>query len=687
MLVHLQTCLQIVDMGVIKNAPGREEPKTFNEAFKQARLDLGANQIFEFQGRKYGTNLAGEKFTPSAEVLKVHFGSDTAAIQKRLEEENRRMESPYTSKNTVKVEPDWKDWKEIKKDNLEFNKMDQASRIVQYKKQNPTGKNYAIVDKKKGLVHLYEEGKDEPIYTAAVDLGARKSDAQTVTKYKDQNKDGKITDADKVGGKFQVDWSAGNLSTGAGKFFISNIDKKGYGGLPILNMMNEKQYEQFKKTGKVENVATSFHKGYIADDDARVSNGCIRCNKPTLDKVSNHLSNASEVYILPEDEGNEFVLENGKLNFKVRSGKDYNSYTDSQGRSQKGQGINRGQNTLNYRPIKIGLNEEEFKKNVFQWNDFNDKKELEQTTKPYLRALADNKQRVMKSVGISGDVYNDVAKVAFGIYGTESNYGDTHSFVGNAMRAVKKAVNPKGSSSPDYKSKAGLYGANKPWNSVGLTQIRTSYLSDKEKSVISELGIKSNKDFLDPEKAAVATAAILGVRYNEQLTTEQKKDMVKYLPKTWNRRENYADRVQKNSRFMTMEEYTKPVRKMEDGGALSGLSGMAGGVADLVAPGSGAIVSPLWDLLEGVIDSRVGGNKLKLKPTKSLYELGGELEGELGPGMAQYKGMSHKNGGIMVTKSGVPSSAPTEDNVEGEEVLVNLGKMGTHIFSKRLKIK
>ena len=76
-----------------------------------------------------------------------------------------------------------------------------------------------------------------------VDVGANAGDAQTVTKYKDLNNNG-ITDANEIF-RSNIDWSMGNKSTGAGKFYISNIDRKGYGGLPILNMMNERQYENF----------------------------------------------------------------------------------------------------------------------------------------------------------------------------------------------------------------------------------------------------------------------------------------------------------------------------------------------------------------------------------------------------------------------------------------------------------
>lgn len=529
------------------------EPKDFNEAFKNARATLGANKIFEFQGRKYGTNLAGEVFKPDEAELRK-FNMSTPDVKKRLNEQNKSVVSPYTSKNTTKLEPEYKNWEEIKKDQAELNKASQAERIVNYKSSNKTGKSYAIVDKKKGLVHIYREGDKEPLYSSAIDLGKNEGDAQTVTKYKDIDDDSKITDKDKVNGKFKVDWDSGNMSTGAGKFYISNVDKSGYGGQPILNMMNERQYEEYKKTGKINNVATSFHKGYIKDDQTRVSNGCIRCNKPTLDKLASHLQNNSEVYVLPEDEGNEFLIENGKLNFKTKSAKNYDTYVDSQGRTQKGQGVNRAENTLNYKPIKLELDEKEFKKKVFQWNDFNDDKEFESTTKPFLKTIESEKKKVMQVAKINGDVYNDIARVAFGIYGTESNFGDTHSLVGNFGRAVNKAIDPKSSSSPDYKSKATLYGADKPSNSVGLTQIRMAQLNEKEKAGLKEVGITNPKDLLKPDKAALATMVILGIRYHEQLTPSQKKDILTNLPKTWNHRENYSDRVKINSQYLTLKQ-------------------------------------------------------------------------------------------------------------------------------------
>jgi hypothetical protein len=543
----------------------------FNEAFKMARESLGANQIFEYKGRRYGTNLKGETFQPADTVLS-NYNMNKPEVKERIKTQNESVLSPFTSKNTVKLEPEYKDWEEKKKDILEFNKKEESEKIIEYKSKNKTGKNYAIVDKKKGLVHIYDENLNQPLYTSAIDLGEAKTnrDDQTVTKYIDRNNDGKITDSDKP---FKADYSKGNKSTGAGKYYISGIGN--YGGMPSLNMMNEGQYERYLKTGNIENVGTSFHKGYIKDDSDRVSNGCIRCTKTTLDNLSKYLKNSSEVFILPEEKGSSFVVKNGKLLFQGKANAPKNNkgefinpetnkvsnvpyYKDNNGMWQKGQGMNTTPSTLNYKPIKLEIDEKPFKSKFFTATDFDDEKEFG-VTKSYVKALQENKQRIMKAAKIDGDTYNDISKIAFGIYGAESNFGDTHSAAGNLYRFINKVVDTKvignlGVSSPDVMSKATTYGINKEGNSVGYTQIRWSQLNKKEIGVLKELDINSNKDFLQPEKSAIATAAILAIRYHEQLTPEQKKDIDTYLPKKWNTRPNYAQRVKENSKYLKIKE-------------------------------------------------------------------------------------------------------------------------------------
>ena len=572
--------------------------KTFEEAHAEARSTLGPNAIFEFNGRKYGTNNPGEDFKPDEKTLEKS-GLNTENVKQNIKKQNEEIDDPYISKKTVKVqEKEYEDWDKIKEKNIELNKSSNANKIVKYKTGDKSGKNYVIVDKKKGLLHIYSPGNDKPIFTSPVDLGANKGDAQTTTKVKDTNGDGIIDSIEAQKGK--ADFSLGNKMTGAGKYYISNIDPKGYGGLPLFNMMNESQYSNYKKTGKVDNVATSFHKGYISDDESRVSNGCVRCNKTTLDNLTKYLQNSSEIFILPEDEGNSFVYENGQLNFKVKNKGDlytyknngkvykkenntwyvapkagssftkitegsrikelnknatnagYNYYVDSHGKVQKGQGVNKGP-TLNYIPIKTSLDEEKFRDEKFTFWDFDDEQELKRV-KEFTKSLQDNKQKIMKVAKINGDVYNDIAKITFGIFGTESNYADTHTKELNFLRAVKKYIKPSSSSSPDYRSKYFIYGADEDYRSVGPTQMRWSYLSDDEKKALKEVGINSNSELMYTSNAALATAVVLGIRYNQQLTAEQKKDIWKSLPKTWNTRANYAYRVKNNSKYLILEQ-------------------------------------------------------------------------------------------------------------------------------------
>jgi hypothetical protein len=103
---------------------------TFNDAFKVARSMYGPNHIFEYKGRKYGTNLAGEDFKPTEEVL-ASAGLNTPSVKDNLNKQNSDLNDPYASKSTVKLEPDaYKDWNELKQKNLELNASANADKII-----------------------------------------------------------------------------------------------------------------------------------------------------------------------------------------------------------------------------------------------------------------------------------------------------------------------------------------------------------------------------------------------------------------------------------------------------------------------------------------------------------------------------------------------------------------------------
>ena len=438
-------------------------------------------------------------------------------------------------------------WEDIKarqdamnnlQDNADYSGNEQ--RISQYYLNRPE-ESYVVVDKQRGRMNYYKGNK--LIKSYEVGVGENLGDAQTVTKV--NPKTGK------------TDWNAGNKSTGAGVYSISNINpaSKEYYGLPSFNMKNDQGIE----------VATSIHGtpasrrvrfGNNNVQDNRMSNGCINGRCEDLPDMFKRFDIGNKVYVLPEDQGNRFQIVDGKPVLRVPSANraKYNKYVDRTGTSQKGQGVNQTVKTLQYKPTIGYLDKKLFKNDVYQWNDFNDEKEFNKTTKPYFSALVNNKKKIMEATNIPSDIYNEIAKMSFGIYGTESNFGDTHSSVGNFARAIAKLTNSSSSSSPDYKSKATTYGADSDNNSVGLTQIRWSQLNNDEKGALKKLGITSNKDFLDPEKSAIATTAILALRYSQQLTEDQKKDIWKYLPTKWNSRGNYANRVKNNSKYLTFKQ-------------------------------------------------------------------------------------------------------------------------------------
>ena len=488
---------------------------------------------------------------------------------------NQELQLPDNYREEVPLAKEqWVSTKKLEKDRRSLNQMADEDIITKSQLLNNPNQQYVVVDKKNQRLKLYQ-GSDV-LMDFEVNTGVNPGDAQTTTKAIDVNKDGIITDADRIDGQFKVDWSKGNLSTGAGRYEISSTSPTSqvyYNNAPSFTFTNEAGHE----VSTAIHGAPDYRLNYFDNkslDDNRSSNGCINGKCSDLQALYNmNLPKGTPMYILPEDDGNYFEMVDGKavLRMSSENRKKYLNYTDEKGRQQKGQGGNYTTNTLNYKPIRANFDEEKFKDEVFTYLDFNDEEEYENTTKPFIQALEENKKDIMQAAQIPGDVYNQIARMSFGIYGTESNYGDTHSAVGNFGRAVNKFMDSEGSSSPDVVSKYNTYNADEDYRSVGYTQMRWSFLNDREKDALESLGITSNKDLLDPKKSAIATATVLGIRYNEQLTPDQKKDLWNNLPSKWNKRSNYGDRVKRNSRFLDFEQLDRTLPTNEDGAEISDL--------------------------------------------------------------------------------------------------------------------
>ena len=163
----------------------------------------------------------------------------------------------------------------IKKNTDDINALADEQVIVKSQLLNNPNERYVVIDKKNGRLKLYHG--DEIITDFEVLTGKNEGDQQTVTQPIDKNRDGKITEEDKINGIYQVDWSKGNLSTGAGKFKISNsspTSSKKYMNAPSFNLINEAGIE----VSTAIHGAPSYRQKYFDNNDItdnRSSNGCI----------------------------------------------------------------------------------------------------------------------------------------------------------------------------------------------------------------------------------------------------------------------------------------------------------------------------------------------------------------------------------------------------------------------------
>jgi LysM repeat protein len=505
--------------------------------------------------------------------------------------------------------------------------------------KKPKLKPYIVIDKKAGKTYVYYPGDSQPYDSYNTLLGKNIGDEQTVTKAIDQNNDGVINDKDKVNGKFIFDPKSGNRKTGAGIFTISNInsdsqfwDETGQNRpTPSFNLTNDNQPDGKEIGTTIHGIKTDNESGQQRKDalysstpgDNRTTYGCANLGCSDLIDMSNIVETGTKVYILPDNPKNYFNYQDGQIVFKANEEAPTNEkgqfinpqtgevsnvgwYQDERGTWQKGQGINRTKNTINYNPIRISIDKDKIQETALDYNSTPDQENIEfnKNTKPYLNALVENKSKILKALsseginsGIPSDVYDRIVQLSFGIYGVESGMGNENTEALNLILGSTKSLGWQ-KTNPDVQRKYDGYGfwgidrigdmkldAKDPSNSVGWTQIRwgkiikkgekykdsdgnwqvaekdmgTHALTPKEMKLLNKLGIKDQHDLMDPANAAIATQAILSMRYNTRLShlseDEKNSDMIyDELAKTWNTNSGYSKRV--SNYFQLIDVYT-----------------------------------------------------------------------------------------------------------------------------------
>lgn len=400
---------------------------------------------------------------------------------------------PYISKRKQVV----KNFRTFKNEEDKLNQKSDLDIINTYHKNKHDNQIYIVDDKLNNKLSVYQNGILLKSYSA---IHGKNTNSDDMT----------ITHTDSNGNLINL---AGNLSTPAGIYFTTKGGQ--YHGAPSFIRRTKQQVQSKNPNG----IPSSIHARTLYE--GANTNGCTGMCQKDLWDLSKYINQPNvPTYILPADKRNRFFIRNGELQFKSHDVTKTPSY-----------------NTIVSKPIKYitystnGLSQQN--KNII--SRFN-------------KSLIKNKKQLQNDLGINNDTYNELALSALGILGVETNYGNQNTGVGNFIRAARKALF-RNNSSPDYKSKYYTYGIQGDNNSVGLTQIRFKYLSNKEKQLFKKYGITKQSLVDSPEKAAIATMIKLGQNYLDRGSIDK-------AISGWNNKPSYLLQVRNNmKRFNIYEAY------------------------------------------------------------------------------------------------------------------------------------
>lgn len=354
-----------------------------------------------------------------------------------------------------------------------INKKDNLDVIIESMKEEGS---YIVVDKQHSMAHLYEG--DSLVSSYEVGTGKEKGDEQTKTVVKD----GKVL------------WQEGNKQTGAGIYEVGGVGT--YKHSPSYTLTNENGIS----VPTVLHETLSNRKALFNNnntEDNRMSYGCVNFQAQSLQDLGARgvITEGSKVFILPDNPNNKFQLVDGDLKF-VSSNAEVNRSAvgyDVQDLVLKAKGVNSG-------------------------------------GKEFLSTLSESKGALMQLYPtVSNDIYNQVAKIAYGIFGQESSFG-TFGGVRGHLGYLKDEV------AATFTDKD---------VSVGVTQIRLSSVNQKTRDAFNITTIADLKD--DNKKAAAATMSLLLDIYENQIPASLKGDFKELLPLGYSNRTEFAKGVAGNS--------------------------------------------------------------------------------------------------------------------------------------------
>lgn len=432
-------------------------------------------------------------------------------VGQQLKLMSQKQESPQETKSPLPTRSKTASLMEVdafKADEDKLNSTLSDSDIINYYYSRGDNSDFYLVDNKPGdCVELRQGGKIIATYPA-VHSKNKGSDEMTKT-YTDAS--GKLKD------------SQGNMSTPAGVYIA--VKGADYHGAPSFQRFTEDQYNRKSK----DSTPSSIHVGNTIEKWLG-SNGCTRLSANSLRDLDRRLGKqaATYCYNLPvnkeEKNGhtNRFKLRNGEIQFESRD------IHETPAR-----------NTMNYNPIeKIEYDSENLPRGANP-----------EILNQFLDTLKTSKGDLQKDLKINNDTYNTLVKQAFGILGAETTFGNTNWGLENMVRAGLKKLSGGKQGGPDYKSEYDTYNLKSDNNSIGLTQIRMSQLSDSSKKLFKKYGITKDELVNNPGAAAIATMIKLSDEYKNQGHNFDK------TVQAWNSKPAYLNQVKDFEKLIKIYQY------------------------------------------------------------------------------------------------------------------------------------
>lgn len=387
-------------------------------------------------------------------------------------ETGRQLSSPFRSiagNKDVKID---------KERRILYQSLSDKETIINYHRDHPRDggcQHYAIVDKKNANISVYTLSGVQ-VFSTEVLVGKKVSDAKTRwTEYSDRE-------------------HLASGTTGAGAFTIGqpkmNDDLKNKYSNNILQVEGQKVFAIHQVPNNLQSRYHNFGTGNPSD--RRVSGGCVNLKQSDFLKLEDWIKPSCKVFVLPEESHHKFIVKDGELAFSsTTSVADPTSYNYSPIKSHS-------------HPIDIRIVNQQGKTTHSQ---------------TFVKALETEKSQLMKIFNLSNDDYNDLASVAYGIMGNESDFGRSTKYWIKEYDQADVIL---------AKAAKRLFNGQNPFDesvlntSRGFTQIKDLPNGDWKKSYPN-----INKSTLgDPKNSAVATMAYLvdAVKVLKNIAKQNAKD-------------------------------------------------------------------------------------------------------------------------------------------------------------------